>query len=100
VKPQIRRPLDVLRVLDLSRALSGPFAGRVLADLGADVVKVELPGADMRQLAACFCVADPDPGRPLEAKLRARARIIAEWIAGHDDREAPPPGRPRTDMLR
>ena len=44
-----RRPLDGLRVLDLSRALSGPFAGRILADLGADVVKVELPGADIAQ---------------------------------------------------
>src|SRR3984893_2132859 len=43
------RPLDGLRVLDLSRALSGPFAGRILADLGADVVKVELFGADIAQ---------------------------------------------------
>ncbi len=45
----LQRPLDGLRVLDLSRALSGPFAGRILADLGADVVKVELPGADIAQ---------------------------------------------------
>ena len=44
-----QRPLDGLRVLDLSRALSGPFVGRILADLGADVVKVELPGADIAQ---------------------------------------------------
>jgi CoA:oxalate CoA-transferase len=49
VNPQTRRLLDGLRVLDLSRALSGPFAGRILADLGADVVKVELPGADIAQ---------------------------------------------------
>lgn len=34
-------------MLDLSRALSGPYAGRILCDLGADVVKVELPGADI-----------------------------------------------------
>jgi CoA:oxalate CoA-transferase len=47
--PGTLRPLDGLRVLDLSRALSGPFAGRILADLGADVVKVELPGADIAQ---------------------------------------------------
>ena len=47
--PSPARPLDGLRVLDLSRALSGPFAGRILADLGADVVKVELPGADIAQ---------------------------------------------------
>jgi CoA:oxalate CoA-transferase len=43
------RPLADVRVLDLSRALSGPFAGRMLADLGADVVKVEWPGTDIAQ---------------------------------------------------
>jgi CoA:oxalate CoA-transferase len=46
---QRARPLDGLRVLDLSRAVSGPFAGRILSDLGADVVKAELPGTDLTQ---------------------------------------------------
>jgi CoA:oxalate CoA-transferase len=41
--------LDGLRVLDLSRAVSGPLAGRILADLGADVVRAELPGTDVTQ---------------------------------------------------
>ena len=43
-------PLDGLKVLDLSRVLAGPFAGRMLSDLGADVVKVEPPDGDVTRL--------------------------------------------------
>ena len=49
-------PLAGVRVLELARILAGPWAGQLLADLGADVIKVERPqeGDDTRQWGPPF----------------------------------------------
>jgi len=90
-------PLAHLKVLDFSRVLAGPFAGRLLCDLGADVVKVEPPDGDVTRLWGRVVAHLPgfyhqqnagkrdicidlrtDGGRQLAIDLAAKADILIE----------------------
>ena len=99
-------PLDGLKVLELARILAGPWAGQTLADLGADVVKVEspegddtrswgppfVPAADGGDLSAAYfhacnrgkrsVVADftTAEGRALVEKLAASADVVVVYF--------------------
>ena len=75
-------PLSGLKVLELARILAGPWIGQTLADLGADVVKVESPeGDDTRRWGPPF-VSGAD-GAPLDAAYfhacnRGKRSVVAD----------------------
>ncbi len=75
-------PLAGLRVLELSRILAGPWAGQLLADLGADVIKIESPqGDDTRRWGPPF-VDNPDGGRDaayFHATNRGKRSVVIDF---------------------
>lgn len=72
------KPLDGFRVLDFTQNIAGPMAGQVLADLGAEVIKIEAPaGEAARHITAVL------PGRPPLATLflphnRGKKSVMAD----------------------
>lgn len=51
-------PLDGVRVIDMSTVVLGPYAGQIMGDLGADVIRVESPVSDMTRWSG----GSPNPG--------------------------------------
>ena len=93
-------PLAGLRVLELARILAGPWIGQVLADLGADVVKVEAPegddtrkwgppfveGAGDEHLSAAYFHSANRGKRSITADFRtAEGQALVRKLAAHAD---------------
>ena len=57
--------LTDVRVLDISQGIAGPLCARILADLGADVIKIEPPDGEFGRTMAPFKDDDPDPEKSL-----------------------------------
>jgi len=75
------KPLAGLRVVELARILAGPWAGQTLADLGAEVIKVEAPeGDDTRRWGPPFIDRD---GTPVAAYFhsanRGKRSVVADF---------------------
>src|SRR5688572_14091224 len=75
-------PLDGLRVLELASGVAGPYAGRLMAMLGATVVKAEPPGGDPARSQWIDDEPPPAPS-PLFVHLNAGKRLVSA-AAGHE----------------
>ncbi len=75
------KPLEGLKVVELARILAGPWAGQALADLGAEVVKVESPeGDDTRRWGPPFIERDGDrTAAYFYAANRGKTSVIADF---------------------
>lgn len=76
--PEPKTSLGGLRILDLSRVLAGPWATQMLGDLGADVIKIERPGAgdDTRHWGPPFDAASGDAAYFLCANRNKRSMAV------------------------
>jgi crotonobetainyl-CoA:carnitine CoA-transferase CaiB-like acyl-CoA transferase len=70
-------PLTGLRVLDLTQVMAGPFCCQVLGDLGADVIKVEPPGAgDQSRRSMGFRIKGEDTAAFLAVNRNKRSAAL------------------------
>lgn len=68
-------PLAGLKVIELARILAGPWIGQTLADLGADVIKVESPqGDDTRRWGPPFITVDDEQSAAISMPATGNAR--------------------------
>ncbi|MEX1662875.1 CaiB/BaiF CoA transferase family protein [Thioclava sp. 15-R06ZXC-3] len=87
------RPLEGLRILDLTRVLSGPFATALLADLGAKIIKLEPPqGDDYRHIgpfrdgeSALFALTNRGKSSIVIDLKSAEGQALARQLAGQCD---------------
>jgi crotonobetainyl-CoA:carnitine CoA-transferase CaiB-like acyl-CoA transferase len=68
-----RGPLDGIRVLDLTQIIAGPFGSMMLADMGADVIKVEPPGGEAWRLIAQFM---PGESKSFQSLNRGKRSLV------------------------
>ena len=82
----MKSPLEGLRVVELARILAGPFAGQTLADLGAEVIKVEASdGDDTRNWGPPFIDRDGDSSAAyFHSCNRGKASITIDLTKSHD----------------
>lgn len=86
VKHEGPGPLDGLVVLDFSRLFAGPLASMTLADMGADVIKVEAPGGDeARQFGPPFLGGE---GMNYVALGRGKRSVVLDLKNPEDQRRA------------
>ena len=79
-------PLQGVRVLDVTTAIAGPWAAMMLADLGADVIKVEPPGGEDQRKMGPWRRDDADRafGGPFLAYNRNKRAISLDLKADAD----------------
>lgn len=80
------RPLDGVRVIELARILAGPWAGQTLADLGAEVIKVESPeGDDTRRWGPPFIEREGDRSAAyFHACNRGKKSVVCDFRTAED----------------